>query len=263
MNTSPDTAPTLFISHGAPTFALAPGDLGSRLGQLGQALDNVRAIVAVSPHWETTELRVSSNRVPETIHDFYGFPQELYALQYPASGSPDIANIVADMLRSARLQIQLDPDRGMDHGVWVPLRYLRPQADIPVVCVSLPFDTTPAGAWQLGRALAPLRKLGFLLLGTGSLTHNLGEFRGSATSEIAPYVKEFSGWIQDHIDQRDLTSLLQYRSLAPHAVRAHPTEEHLLPLFVALGATSDQDRFDVISSEVRYGMLSMASYRWH
>lgn len=256
-------APTLFVSHGAPTFAIEPGELGHKLGQLGQSLEGIKAIVAVSPHWETQGLRITSTATPETIHDFYGFAPELYTLQYPASGSPEIAQTVLTLIQNAGLHAELDTSQGMDHGVWVPLRHLRPAADIPVVCVSLPLDATPQSAWELGQALGPLRDQGVLVLGTGSLTHNLNEFRGPAITEVAPYVTEFAAWVEQRIEERDQASLVQYRTQAPHATRAHPTEEHLLPLFVALGAARESDQFDVITNEVRYGMLSMASYHWH
>lgn len=258
-----NTAPVLFISHGAPTFAMEPGELGLKLAELGQSLTDIRAVVAVSPHWETPDLRVSSNATPQTIHDFYGFAPELYAINYPATGSPEIASAVLDALQKAGLAAELDANQGMDHGVWVPLRHLRPAADIPVVCVSLPLDASPDSAQRLGQALAPLREQGILVLGTGSLTHNLGEFRGPAVTQVSPYVTQFANWVEQHIEQRDEQTLLRYRSLAPHAARAHPTEEHLMPLFVALGASSNTDQFEVITREVRYGMLSMASYYWH
>ena len=263
MNTSPDIAPALFISHGAPTFALEPGELGQKLGRLGATLDGVRAVVVVSPHWQTAGLRVSSHPTPETIHDFYGFPDALYTLRYPVASSPEAAQMVVTLIEDAGLQARLDPEQGLDHGVWVPLRHLRPEADIPVTCVSLPIDATPQSAWQLGQALAPLRKRNMLILASGSLTHNLSEFRGPTVTEVSPYVTEFARWMKDQVQCRDQASLTQYRQLAPHAVRAHPTEEHLLPLFVALGATNASDQFEEITSEVRYGMLSMASYRWH
>ena len=256
-------APALFISHGAPTFALEPGELGRQLNHLGQSLNGITAVVAVSPHWEARSLKVSSSQAPATIHDFYGFAAELYAQQYPVAGSPEVAATVVRALEEAGLPATLDEQRGMDHGVWVPMRHLRPQADIPVVCVSQPLDATPLSAWRVGQALAPLRKHGALILASGSLTHNLGEFRGPAVTEIQPYVREFAAWIQSRLKDRDQESLLHYRTLAPHATRAHPSEDHLLPLFVALGATSDTDQFDVISEEVRYGMLSMQSYYWH
>ena len=257
------TAPALFISHGAPTFALEPGELGHALGALGQHLQEVRGIVAVSAHWQTPELHVANTEQPDTIHDFYGFPPALYALRYPASGSAEITQRVMQALHASNLAAQLDHTHGMDHGVWVPLLHLRPQADIPVVCVSLPVSATPHSAWQLGQALAKLRQEGVMIMGTGSLTHNLSEFRGPAVTQTAPYVTAFTTWIQTQIQNRNLSALCQYRTLAPEAKRAHPTEEHLLPLFVALGASSDTDAFDVLATEVRYGMLSMASYHWH
>ena len=256
------TAPTLFISHGAPTFALEPGELGQRLAQQGTALKDIRAIVAVSPHWETHGLRVTSQRQPPTIHDFYGFPAPLYALQYPAPGSPEVTQWVLAALAQAGLAAEPDPERGMDHGVWVPLRHLRPAADIPIVCVSLPLDATASSAWQLGRALAPLRERGVMVMGSGSLTHNLAEFRGPAVTEIAPYVTDFTHWIRSALQTRNRETLFDYRARAPAAKRAHPTQEHLMPLFVAFGASTDQDTFNVLTTEVRYGMLSMESYRW-
>lgn len=255
-------APVLFISHGAPTFALEPGELGHQLTQLGSELTDIDAIVAVSPHWETHGLRVASQRQPQTIHDFHGFPEPLYQLQYPAPGSPEVAQSVLTALHQAGLAAEPDPVRGMDHGVWVPLRHLRPDADIPVVCVSLPIDARPQRAWQLGRALAPLREQRVMVMGTGSLTHNLAEFRGPAVTNTAPYVTDFTQWIRSAIQARHQEALLDYREQAPAARRAHPTEEHLLPLFVALGASTERDAFDVLSTEVRYGMLSMESYRW-
>lgn len=258
-------APSMFISHGAPTFALEPGELGQRLSQWGQSLDGVEAIVAVSPHWQTPGLQVTSNPTPPTIHDFFGFAQALYAIAYHAPGSATIAKQVLDALESGGMPAQLTATQGMDHGVWVPLLHLRPQADIPVICVSLPIDATPASTWQLGQTLRPLRDQGILIMGTGSMTHNLAEFRATdqdATPPL-PYVQAFTAWVQDRVQQRDVHALLQYRTLAPHARRAHPTEEHFLPLFVALGASKDRDTFNVLADEVRHGMLSMASYLWH
>lgn len=256
------TAPVLFISHGAPTFALEPGELGQQLGALGRSLTGIRAFVVVSPHWQTTDLRVSANPTPQTIHDFYGFASELYRLQYPAQGAPGMANEVATALVDAGLTASIDYQQGMDHGVWVPLLHMRPQADIPVICVSLPIDATPNSAYRMGKALSPLRQRGMAVIGSGSLTHNLMEFRGVSKPEPMSYVTEFVQWMHDAVGQRELESLLNYRTLAPHAVRAHPTEEHLLPLQVAFGASTGGDHVDAITTEVRYGMLSMESYIW-
>jgi 4,5-DOPA dioxygenase extradiol len=255
-------APVLFISHGAPTFATEPGELGRQLGQLGQTLQGIRAIVAVSPHWQTSHVEVTSHESPATVHDFLGFPGELYAITYPVPGCAKVAREVADVLASAGMPAQLNPAQGLDHGVWVPMLHLRPQADIPVICVSLPTTATPEYAWQLGRALGALRHHGILIMGTGSMTHNLSEYRGSKVTDPSPYVLAFSNWMRDRLERRECDALLAYRSQAPHAQRAHPTEEHVLAVFVALGASDEDDQFDVISEEVRYGMLSMASFAW-
>lgn len=263
MSTRTALTPSLFISHGAPTFAVEPGELGAKLAQLGPSLTGARAVVVVSPHWQTQGLNVSSHPRPETIHDFHGFPDALYKLRYPAAGDPEIAQMVVALLKKAGLQAQLDEVRGLDHGVWVPLLHLRPQADIPVICVSLPIDATPQSAWELGQALAPLRERQVVVLGSGSLTHNLADWRGCANTEVASYVSAFTAWIRASVQARDLVALTAYRTRAPHAVRAHPSEEHLLPLFVTLGATDETDRFEVLTKEVRYGVLSMETFYWH
>ena len=150
-------APSLFISHGSPMFAVLPGELGSRLGVLGARLQDVRAIAVVSPHWQTRGVRVAMNARPGTIHDFGGFPPALYQLQYPVEGAPDVATDAAHLLVGAGFDVALDPGRGLDHGAWVPLRHLLPQANIPAFQVSMPFDLDVAGALRLGAALAPLR----------------------------------------------------------------------------------------------------------
>lgn len=258
----PATAPVLFISHGAPTFALEPGELGQQLGTLGQSLSGIRAFVVVSPHWQTRDLRVSAHPAPQTIHDFYGFAPALYELQYPAAGAPEAAQEVVTALIAAGMPAIVDREQGMDHGVWVPLMHLRPQADIPVICVSLPIDATPESAYRMGKALAPLRQRGMLVIGSGSLTHNLMEFRGGLNTNASGYVTEFVQWMRDAVASRTLAPLLDYRNSAPHAVIAHPTDEHLLPLQVAFGASDQEDHLDVITTEVRYGMLSMESYLW-
>jgi len=256
-------APALFVSHGSPMFAVEPGPLGVKLGELGTQWNNVRGMVVVSPHWQTKGLKVGNHPRPETIHDFGGFPKVLYTLLYPAPGSQDLSGQVWHTLMSAGLNAELDSEQGLDHGVWVPLLHLRPQADIPVIPVSLPFDATPATALALGQALSDLRNEGFVIIGSGSMTHNLHEFRGGSSVQSQTYVEEFSSWVRASIQKRESTNLLNYRTLAPHAVRAHPTDEHFLPLFVALGASTDEDSVDILETEIRYGMLSMESYVWN
>lgn len=258
---SSSVAPTLFISHGSPTFALEPGLLGPQLQALGAKLPPLKAVLVVSPHWQTRGLKVMTTSTPETMHDFGGFPAELYTLSYPAPGAPDLAREAARLLTAAGLKPELDEQRGLDHGAWVPLLYLLPQARTPVFQVSMPLSLTTADALQLGRALAPLREQGVLIIGSGSMTHNLGEFRGPS-STVADYVLAFEAWVRQAVLANNLDAMVNYRSLAPDAQRAHPTEEHFLPLLVALGAQRSGDKVQSLDGGVTYGMLSMDSFMW-
>ena len=251
-------APSLFVSHGSPMFALEPGRLGPNLEQIGQSLPALTAIVVGSPHWQTRGVRVTGASTLETIHDFGGFPAPLYALQYPAQGAPQIASHVLELLQRAGFDAAIDARRGLDHGAWVPLRYLKPAADVPVLQVSMPHELDAAGALRLGQALAPLRDLGVLVIGSGSLTHNLYEFRQHI--EDPQYAQAFGDWIADAVTRGDVEALVQYRERAPHAVRAHPTEEHYLPLLVALGASHADEPRRLVEGGMTYGILSMDSF---
>ena len=254
-------APVFFISHGAPTFALEPGKLGARLNALGKDLSGVEAVLIVSPHWQTEGVRVMADKAPATLHDFGGFPQPLYELQYPARGHPQFAVEATRLLADAGFKASLDDGRGLDHGAWVPLLHLLPAADIPVFQVSMPHTLDATGALHLGRALAPLRQRGVLIVGSGSMTHNLHEFRLSATGE-ASYVREFAAWVRQAVLADATDMLTDYRRLAPHAGRAHPTEEHFLPLLVAIGTNDGESRAELFADEITHGVLSMASCAW-
>jgi 4,5-DOPA dioxygenase extradiol len=255
---TPTRAPSLFVSHGSPMWALEPGLAGPALHRIGAAMPDLSAIVVVSPHWQTRGVRVTATSAPETIHDFGGFPGVLYTLQYTPPGAPELAADIAVLLREAGIDTQLDPGRGLDHGAWVPLRYLKPDADVPVVQVSMPHDLDPAGALRLGQALAPLRERGVLVLGSGSLTHNLFEFRREIRDP--EYAQSFADWVADAAARRDADALVDYRARAPHARRAHPTEEHYLPLLVALGASVDDEAPTRIEGGMTYGVLSMDGF---
>ena len=261
MNTTLQRAPVFFISHGAPTFALEPGQLGANLRVMGQQLTGAKAVLVVSPHWQTRELQVLTTPAPETIHDFGGFPAALYALQYPAPGQPELAADALRLLAQAGWPVTADANRGLDHGAWVPLFHLLPHAQIPVFQVSMPHQLDAAGALALGRALAPLRDQGVLIVGSGSLTHNLYDIQPPASPAVA-YAVEFAHWIRQAVARADVDALLDYRRLAPHAERAHPTQEHFLPLLVALGASHESEAAQVIAGDITYGVLSMESYAW-
>ncbi len=253
--------PLFFISHGAPTFALEPGLLGPQLQALGAKLTGIRAVLVVSPHWQTRGVAVSSTASPETIYDFGGFSPKLYELSYPAPGAPDVAAQAAQLLSEAGFAASLDSRRGLDHGAWVPLYHLLPKAQIPVFQVSMPHDLDTAQAMALGRALAPLRQQGVLVVASGSMTHNLREFR-QGTGEPASYVLEFSSWVRAAVQAHAVPALLHYRQQAPHAARAHPSEEHFLPLLVAMGAAAEGETAQLIDGGVEHGMLSMDSFVW-
>jgi 4,5-DOPA dioxygenase extradiol len=253
------TMPSLFISHGAPTFANDPGLAGAQLRALGRMLERPRAIVIVSPHWMTPTVQITAASHPETIHDFGGFPRELYEIRYPAPGAPDLATHVQQALRSQGVDASLDAQRGLDHGAWVPLLHLYPDADIPVVQVSLPIEADEAKALQLGRALASLADEGVLVIGSGSLTHNLYEFRMGDVQEAA-YAQEFRDWIREAVLAGDVDRLAQALRRAPHALRAHPTTEHYLPLLVAAGAALNPTPATVLDGGIRHGVLAMESY---
>ncbi len=253
-------APSLFVSHGAPTFALAPDLLGEKLRKIGASLNHIKAILVVSPHWQTEHIEVLANFQPETIHDFYGFPSELYTLQYPVNGHIEFANSVLRLLAVEGIRASLNHDRGLDHGAWVPLLHMLPSADIPVFQVSMPYSLNAASAYKLGQLLAPMREQGVLILGSGGITHNLSDLRQQA--KVLPYVNQFAQWIRNAMIAKNVDLLLAYREHAPNASQAHPTDEHLLPLFVALGASTPDEQLKVIEGGITYGILSMDAYMW-
>ncbi|MBC3955271.1 DODA-type extradiol aromatic ring-opening family dioxygenase [Pseudomonas triticifolii] len=252
--------PSLFISHGSPMLALEPGESGPALERLATSIPRPRAIVMVSAHWESHELLVNGNPQPETWHDFGGFPAELFAIQYPAHGLPELTREVVDLLAVHDLPARIDSRRPFDHGVWVPLSLMYPQADIPVVQVSLPSRQGPELQTRVGKALASLRDQGVLIIGSGSITHNLGELNWHAGPEsIEPWAKAFRDWMIERLASDDEEALHRYRSLAPHAVRAHPSDEHLLPLYFARGAGG---KFSIAHQGFTMGALGMDIYRF-
>jgi 4,5-DOPA dioxygenase extradiol len=251
-------APTLFISHGSPMFALEPGLLGPALRRVGATLQGLSAVAIVSPHWQTRGVRVATTHAPETIHDFGGFPAPLYAVQYAPPGAPVLAADVVRLLVEAGFDAVADASRGLDHGAWVPMRYLKPDADVPVFQVSMPLDLDATGALRLGQALATLRERGVAVIGSGSLTHNLYEFRQHIRDP--EYAQAFADWVADAVYRRDIDSLVRYRVLAPHAARAHPTEEHFLPLLVAMGASHDGEIARLVEGGMTHCVLSMDSF---
>ncbi|MHC8306708.1 DODA-type extradiol aromatic ring-opening family dioxygenase [Pseudomonas sp. PB3P13] len=252
--------PSLYISHGSPMLALEPGASGPALARLAGELEKPKAIVIVSAHWESDELLVSGNPQPETWHDFGGFPQALFQVQYPAPGDPQLATDVAGLLNQHDLPARIDTTRPFDHGVWVPLSLMYPQADIPVVQVSLPTRAGPSLQTRVGKALSRLRAQSVLLIGSGSITHNLRELNWHAGPEsVEPWAKSFRDWMIEKLETDDEIALHNYRQQAPNAVRNHPSDEHLLPLFFARGAGGI---FNRVHEGFTMGALGMDIYRF-
>ena len=252
--------PSLFISHGSPMLALEPGDSGPALARLAAEMPRPRAIVIVSAHWESQELLVNANPQPETWHDFGGFPAALFAVQYPAPGLPELSGEVVSLLSAAGLSARTHNQRPFDHGVWVPLSLMYPNADIPVVQVSLPSREGPALQTQVGKALASLREQGVLIIGSGSIIHNLRELDWHAGPDsVEPWAKAFRDWMIEKLASNDEIALHDYRAQAPNAVRNHPSDEHLLPLYFARGAGGE---FSVAHKGFTMGALGMDIYRF-
>lgn len=253
--------PSVFISHGSPMLALEPGESGPALQTLANTLPRPRAVVVMSAHWESRGIQVMSSPSPATWHDFGGFPPALYALQYPAPGEPTLAAVIQTLLQADGLESALDARRPLDHGAWVPLSLMYPNADIPTIEISVPSQDGPTLALRIGAALAALRKDGVLLIGSGSITHNLGELDWHDTGgPAAVWAVAFRDWITDRLAAGDRDALLNYRQQAPYAMRNHPSDEHLLPLYFAMGAG---ERFELVHTGFTLGSLGMDIYRFN
>ena len=255
---------SLFVPHGAPTFALQPGAAGAALAAKAARLLRPRAIVMVSAHWDTAVPSVGAATRFDTIHDFSGFPPALYALRYPATGCPELARSVAAAVEVAGLPVQLDTTRGLDHGAWVPLQMMFPDADVPVIPLSIQSTGGAAQAWRLGRALTALNE-GLIVIGSGNLTHNLRDWHAVAHSGGAtpPYVRGFADWVAGRLTAGDTTALLDYRRRAPGGIQAHPSEEHLLPLFAALGAAGDGAQAERFHAGIDEHVLAMDAWTFN
>lgn len=250
---------TYFISHGAPTLVLENTQATQFLKQFPQNIDTPSAILMVSAHWETRVPQINSVGINETIYDFYGFPRELYEMKYPAPGDAELANEISELISNSGLQVQIDYNRGLDHGAWVPLKLIYPDAKIPVLQLSIQSHLGPGHHFELGRALAPLREKNVLILASGSFTHNLRalNWRGG---EEEDWSKQFGDWFHSAIIENRTCDLMSYRRLAPFAEMNHPTDEHLLPIFVAMGAAGKDYQAVRIHSSAVFGSLRMDAY---
>lgn len=253
------TLPSLFVSHGSPMLAITDTPARRFLAGLPTLLPQPRAILVVSAHWETAAPMVNKVARNQTIHDFFGFPRALYDLHYPAPGDEALAEHIATMLGQSGFATGLETTRGLDHGAWLPLLLAWPEANIPTLQLSVQTSRGPEHAYQIGRALAPLRDEGVLIVGSGSFTHDLTRFRGQpVNAPESADVTAFSDWMNTAIVHSDTTALLNYRKLAPYARDEHPTEEHLLPIFTALGASNGPAQR--LHNSTEHSILRMDAY---
>jgi 4,5-DOPA dioxygenase extradiol len=263
------TQPALFVSHGSPMIALEPGAAGAFLQRLGRAIDRTfgkpGAIVAVSAHTGAREPMLLAADQHQAVYDFGGFDPKLYTLRYDAPGAPNLAPRVALLLQAAGLPVHVSGEGGLDHGIWTALRYLWPDADVPVLPLAFVPTQPPAAQFALGQALAPLREQGVLVLGTGSITHNLrrvfaGGLRANPDQPEIPESAAFRTWMAERAAARDWDALFDYRGRAPHAADMHPTDEHLLPWYAAAGAGGRDSTPVRLHDSVTHGSLGMDAY---
>ena len=252
--------PSLFVSHGAPTLILENGPACDFLRGLGRMLPNPKAVLAVSAHWETGRPTLSAAAQPETIHDFYGFPDQLYRMRYPAPGSPELAERAASLLNAAGLRPSIDKERGLDHGAWVPLTLMYPDADIPVLQLSIQPQLGTAHHISVGGALQALRGDDVLILASGGAVHNLRALAWNRSGAPEQWAQGFDDWLARTIESGAVDDLVAYRERAPGAVQAHPRDEHLMPLFVAVGAGGENAIGKRIHHGFEHGSLSMAAF---
>ncbi len=256
------TALSLFVSHGAPDLLTTSCPAQTFLLSLGQELARPEAIIVISAHHDSTGVEISSGSNPETIHDFWGFDPELHQIKYGAPGAPVLAQKIAKDLAKIGMKPNLDSERGFDHGAWVPLGLMFPAANIPVVQVSLNRNQNADWHFRLGKGLKPFRDQNILVIGSGSLTHNLrafGQNRKSIDSPTPNWVSGFNDWVHNKILNRDQHAIIEALDEAPNAKDNHPTDEHFLPFIVALGA-GDISTARRIHKSYTYGVLSMDAY---
>lgn len=255
--------PALFVSHGAPTLAIDDGDTNRFLADYARQLRKPAAVLLMSAHFDAPAVTITASKAPKTIHDFGGFPRALYDLEYPAPGDPLLARRVAGLLAADGIAVELDAHRGLDHGAWVPMLLMYPEADVPLVEISVDAYRDAAFHYRLGELLRPLRDERVMIVGSGGATHNLNEISWPGSDRPPPgWAQDFAEWLNDAIAQARTKDVLDYRQRAPYALRNHPTEEHFLPLAFVLGASYDDEVRRRVHESWDYGSLSMAAFQF-
>jgi 4,5-DOPA dioxygenase extradiol len=248
--------PVLFIGHGSPMNAIEDNPFSRSLVSLGRGIPRPSAILVVSAHWQTRGTRVTGDAQPTTIHDFGGFPRELYEIEYPAPGHPALAREIADLTGGS-----VDLSWGFDHASWAVVRHMYPEADVPMLELSLDVEATPEEHHRLGTLLAPLRDRGVLIVGSGNIVHNLMAARWEDGAEAYPWAVEFDGWVRDRLTAGDDDALVAFESLGALARQAHPTSEHYLPLLYAAALRREGEQLSFFHEGIEMGSMSMRGVR--
>ncbi|RIY31090.1 4,5-DOPA dioxygenase extradiol [Psittacicella hinzii] len=252
--------PVIFVGHGSPMHAINNNNFTQTWKELGQQIGKPKAILAISAHWYTNNTAVQLTPFPEQIFDMYGFPQELYDKRYHVVGDAQLSSKVLQSL--ADDGVQVDNSWGIDHGVWSVLVHMYPEADVPVVQLSIDRNLTPAQMFALGEKLQHLRRSGYLIFTSGNIVHNLRMMVRDGSNAELPWAKDFDNWMRDKVIERDLATILDYANY-PYADLAAPTPEHMDPLFYALGASTSEDKVTVFNDERDLGSLSMTGFLWY
>ncbi len=260
MNTA--KMPAIFVGHGSPMSALPHNSYSEAWRDLGLKLGKPKAILLISAHWTINETAVSDVLKPKQIYDFYGFPEELYQMKYSPPGSPELAQQVIKILAPI-LDVKINNDWGLDHGAWIPLKSFFPEADIPVIQLSLDYSLSADIHYRIGQALGPLREQGILIIGSGDMVHNLGQIKPEEDSEPYDWAKSFEEKIFQCIAKKEHKLLIDYHNIGPEAKLAIPTSEHYLPLLYILGLQAEDDKLDYFVKNIAHGSVSMTSFLLH
>jgi 4,5-DOPA dioxygenase extradiol len=256
--------PSYFIAHGSPMIAIENNEYTQFLNQLGQTMPRPKAIILFSAHWESQIQRVSEIDKYDMIYDFGGFDPALSRIKYPAQGNKHISQEIKDLFTEAGVPFEVESKRGLDHGAWVVLRLLFPNADVPVIAMSVNPNLLPEEQYKIGKALSTLRANDVLIIGSGGTVHNLRILKWADNGQIDQWALEFDDWLAHHLKNWDLESLFKYNSVAPNAEYAVPPygNEHFVPLFYAMGAADDQQKATLLHRSYRYGNLSHSVWQF-
>jgi 4,5-DOPA dioxygenase extradiol len=253
--------PSFFVAHGAPLLAIETHAYTRFLNERRAGMVRPKAVVVFSAHWESSIQQVSDARRHSMIYDFSGFPDELYQIRYPAQGEPSVAAEIQGLLERHGIGCETDDARGLDHGAWVVLRLLYPEADVPVIAMSVNSKLVPEEHYRIGRALASLRERDVLIVGSGGTVHNLRKLEWNQT-KASPWAIQFDDWLADQLEQWNVEALFDYAARAPYAKEAVPTPEHFVPLIIAMGAADDAKKAKLLYRGYQYGSLSLSCWQF-